>query len=190
MHVTLLEELDNRLGNYRPLSFWALTHTSNEAARSPSTYANVIAQFNVENSGRYAARDGQTWCNIFVWDVTRAMMCELPHWVDERNEPCGLSAKGKRELTANATIALLLERDRWGWRQATPPEAKANALAGRPTVVGWQNNAGPGHIAMVRPPEASDIVLRIAQAGSKNYENAHLIKGFGARTPLHFFVHT
>lgn len=189
MHVTLSDELDNRLGQYRPLSFWALTHTSNEAARTPDAYAKVIAQFGVEHSARYAARDGQTWCNIFVWDVTRAMMAEIPHWVDGHDEPCGLSAKSKRELTANATLALLLERARWGWRQVTPPEAKANAAAGRPTIVGWQNDSGPGHIAIVRPPESGDIVLRIAQAGSKNYENAHITKGFVARTPLHFFVH-
>ena len=48
----------------------------NSHQRTPSIYEGIIEQFDVEKNARY--RKGQqgleeTYCNIFVWDVTRAM---------------------------------------------------------------------------------------------------------------------
>src|SRR5687767_1228481 len=44
----------------------------NPASRNAATYDNVINQFAVGNNPRYAQRNGNTYCNIFAWDVTRA----------------------------------------------------------------------------------------------------------------------
>jgi len=79
--------------------------------RSPALYDAVIDQFVVEKNPRYR-RDqqgkGETYCNIFVWDVTRAMGAEIPHWVDQENNPTVLG-KGI-ELDANAVIQWLQNR--------------------------------------------------------------------------------
>lgn len=106
-----------------------LAVTSCPSCRSPDALDEVIDQFSVETNPRYAPEDvtgdgrDETWCNLFAWDVTRALCAELPHWW-----------RG-RELTANGLYDWLLQYGRhFGWGEGRAVEALAAANAGRPAV--------------------------------------------------------
>ncbi|HTP98165.1 MAG TPA: hypothetical protein VMN56_02485 [Casimicrobiaceae bacterium] len=77
---------------------------SNAARRNPATYDAILDYFNVAHPGnaRYARTPKDTYCNIYVHDVTRAMGASIPHWV---RDPAQTAHKplGWRELGANAT---------------------------------------------------------------------------------------
>jgi hypothetical protein len=145
-----------------------------EYDRRPDNYSAVIRQFDVEHDRRYAA-DKRTYCNIFVWDVSRAMSAELPL------------------LTANRTAAWLQSEGAiHGWYPVTAQAAQLVANDGRPTIAIWRNpkedfekDAGKeeknhGHVAVVRPgsPSFGEHGPALAQAGRHNYDATHLEKGF------------
>lgn len=152
--------------------------TNLPGARSPATYARVIDQFRVEENPRYKVRDlnrdgyDDTFCNIFMWDVTCAMGAEIPHWVEGR------------ELNANAAVAWLAnDGAKRGWKSATAVQAQQYANQGCPAVAVWLNpTGGPGHVAMVRPgvPDPVEGPV-IAQAGATNFNNGTVARGFGHR---------
>lgn len=142
--------------------------------RSPARYDTVIDQFAVEKNPRYR-RDqqgkGETYCNIFVWDVTFAMGAEIPHWVDQENNPTVLG--NGIELDANAVIQWLQNRGKnQGWKKANPEQAQELANQGYPDVVTWLNPGGIGHIAVIRPGQNSlNQGPTIAQAGETNFNH-------------------
>lgn len=146
--------------------------------RSPATYYAVAQQFNVEHSPRYAPPgDGRTWCNIYVWDVTRAMGVEIPHWYDPAtgaSRPMGLGS----EMRANDMVAWL--KAGHGWTAVDAATARARAAAGIPTTVVWPNPGGIGHVAMLMPDGT------IAQAGASNLWRKPISHGFGNRAVLYF----
>lgn len=145
---------------------------SRPGARSRGLYDDVLNQFAVGVNLRYARRDGNTYCNIFVWDATRAMGAEIPHWVDGR------------ELDANSCSRWLATTGvRNGWSRVSAEEAQESANEGQPTVATWRNPNGIGHIAMVRPGTLTAEGPAIAQAGSRNFNRGHVADGFGSRTP-------
>lgn len=184
----------------------AITNAVGE--RSPEKYNQVIDQFDVEKNPRYLPGDGKTYCNIFAWDVTRAMGAEIPHWVNAKGEPCKPGAKGAIEINANLTAKWLKDHGKeYGWVEVTREEAIAAANEGKPTVAVWYNNtfkdgtldtAHPwshdwgrsGHIVIVRPKnskfritqdsEKNRLGVYIAQAGSKNYQYTIIENGFSA----------
>ncbi|MFA5943205.1 MAG: hypothetical protein WC876_01925 [Candidatus Thermoplasmatota archaeon] len=153
-----------------------------EACRSPEHLQAVVAQFSVETSARYSARDGNTYCNIFAWDVTSAMGAEVPHWVNGAGVP---SAPGHGvELSANALMDWLrsdaaLER---GWRMALEADAECAANLGNPALVLYRNPHGHGHCAVLLGDG------RIAQAGQRCFSRGDLAVGFGG-LPVSYFVH-
>ena len=74
-------------GDRVPEKAWLPTNPivkGNEECRSPALLDRLIEQFDVENSARYTPHKhgGDTYCNIFVWDVTSALGAEIPHYVD------------------------------------------------------------------------------------------------------------
>ena len=75
-----------------------------EDRRSPAAYSAVLDYFNVEhpNNHRYQPGGGNTYCNIYVHDVTRAMRASIPHWVRDPSQT--QPPVGWRELSANATF--------------------------------------------------------------------------------------
>ncbi len=91
--------------------------------RSASNYSAVLDYFNpgtcrsralcmttVENR-RYRPTAGDTYCNIYVHDVTRAMWASIPHWVKDRRQPNGWT-----ELSANGTVDWMRQNARTiGW---------------------------------------------------------------------------
>ncbi|MFZ5826289.1 MAG: hypothetical protein ACOY94_18505 [Bacillota bacterium] len=171
--------------------------TNLPGSRSASAYNNVIDQFAVENNPRYAIRDSNgdgyddTFCNIFVWDVTKAMGAEVPHWVYPDGTVAEAGAKGAYELNANGVFDWMKNHgSENGWRVVTAEEAQAFANDGKPVVATWHNpTGGAGHVAMVRPGSYSATDgPSIAQAGSQNVGDASLKQGFGNRVPL-YYVH-
>jgi len=135
-----------------------------EGNRSAETYNQVIDQFDVENNPRYAQRDGNTYCNIFAWDVTRAMGAEIPHY----------RADGS-EMNANGVADWLRDQGgEYGWHPVSQQEAQEMANQGKPVVVSWKNEGSIGHIGVVRPGEMGENGPNLAQAGSTNTNNAHV----------------
>ncbi|MPZ48209.1 MAG: hypothetical protein GEU75_02665 [Dehalococcoidia bacterium] len=135
--------------------------------RRPEFYNLIIDQFEVESNQRYRKnRQGhnETYCNIFVWDVTRAMGAEIPHWVDDAGDPA--VALTGRETTANDAVSwLTMHGERFGWREVDMLTAQELANMGQPVVAVWLNNASAGHMAVVRPGQLSEQGPTMAQAG-------------------------
>lgn len=164
--------------------------TNGSDNRSASSLVHVVAQFDVENNERYRPGvPGPTWCNIFAWDVTRALGCEVPHWI-----------RGK-ETNANELAAWLegvmatnggkLQGPAHGWRSCSRADVRARALQGFPGLVTYvnPNPSRPGHIAVVMPSSiAVGDDVQIAQAGAKCYSYAPLASGFGT-LPVRFWTH-
>jgi len=156
------------------------------SARSADAYNSVIDQFSVGNNPRYTPRDGNTYCNIFAWDVTKAMGAEIPHWVDGAGNPTGVGQG--RELDANGGHRWLEQHGpAHGWREVSAQEAQAMANQGHPTVASWNNPGGIGHIAVVRPGEDNGRGPAIAQAGARNFNDGHVKDSFG-NAPVKYFV--
>jgi hypothetical protein len=146
--------------------------------RNPDLYSAVIDQFAVEKNPRYR-RDqqgkGETYCNIFIWDVTRAMGAEIPHWVGQENNS---SVLGKGiELDANGVIRWLQVQGEW--QEVGPERAQDLANQGFPVVAAWLNPGGIGHIAVVRPGVYSSVQgPTIAQSGGTNFNHGTVAQGF------------
>ncbi len=155
--------------------------SSDTTNRSVERYNDVLNQFAVGVNPRYARREGNTYCNIFAWDATRAMGAEIPHWADSEGNAVGVG-KGS-ELNANGVNDWLNNHGSTnGWRLATAEEAQTNANQGRPAVVSWKNSGGIGHIGMVRPGEVTEEGPALAQAGGRNFNEGHVQNGFGSAT--------
>lgn len=145
-----LEELDISLGKER--RYW-----------SQDEVASVIDP----QRARYAPRDGQTFCNIYVSDFTRAWGHELPHKL------------GGEELTADKTGRLIQAGKMPYWRQCSGPSAGIKACRENPVVA--FSPGSPGHIAIVTADWETDE-LWVYQAGAK-CGHMPLKEGFGKQFP-------
>lgn len=166
-------------------------------ARSPSAYDNVINQFGVGSNPRYVPRDidkngtRDTFCNIFVWDVSRAMGAEIPFHVSLQDGHSPVAVGTGNYMDANEMTQWLADHGaQYGWHEVTAAEAQVSANAGHPAVAAWDSHSGkPGHVAMVRPGEYSETEGPvIAQAGGNNLNHTRVSKTFANRTPR-YFVH-
>ncbi len=118
---TVLPELSNR-------DLWKAAQAplqSREGRRSGDLYQNVINQFAVGKNPRYEPdAPGRPRGHIFLWDVSRAMNCEVPHFV------------GAKELTLAQTCDWVRhEGPMRGWVRASQLDAHAAALAGHMVIV-------------------------------------------------------
>lgn len=144
--------------------------TNRAGQRSVAAYTAVINQFAVAENPRYRpdGPDGDTYCNTFVWDVSRAMEAEVPHWVSETGAPaeprCGV------ELNANDTVRWLATHGPdYGWTIVSAEDAQRSANEGRPVIFAWFNRDGRGHVGVVRPGVFhSTLGPAVAQAGRTN----------------------
>jgi len=161
--------------------------TSSPGGRSAGGLSRVIAQFQVATNPRYTQRDSNTFCNIFLWDVTRALGCEIPHWVlNGISTPPGIGS----ELNAVGTVAWMRTYgNQNGWRKVTEGEARGAASQGYPAVVLFAPPVGIGHVAVLQPTMSATTL--IAQAGVSNFEKKPLSSGFGTRKEpvIEFWVH-
>ena len=148
--------------------------------RSAKALRAVVDQFDVKTNPRYARTDTSTFCNIFAWDVTRALHAEIPHWLDNP----------RRELNCNATLEWLESvGESAGWRAVDERTAAHRADLGEPCVAIWRNPnpRKSGHIAVLIPSGGKGV--RIAQAGARNLVDVTLALGFGRVSPIRFFAH-
>lgn len=174
--------------------------TSNVFNRNPQLYRNVIKQFSVETNGRYAVNKNghdDTYCNIFVWDVTKAMGAEIPHYYNpETGAPMQYpNVEGGLQMSANRMHNWLFEHgEDYGWYQVTPEQAQAMANQGRPAMTVLKNDSGHGHVQMVCP--SNDLSydekrgVTIAQAGRKLTSYQPITQSYRASLPkVVYFAH-
>ena len=175
--------------------------TNSQSARSASNYRAVIDQFGVETNGRYKVNkqgDNDTYCNIFAWDVTRAMGAEIPHYVDAKTqEPRAYpDTAGAYCMTANAMADWLNDTGReYGWKRVTAEEAQHYANQGCPAVTVWKNPGGHGHVQVVCPSQDGTYDAQkgvtIAQAGRHlyNYTNISQVYSKNTLDDIAYYVH-
>jgi hypothetical protein len=182
-----------------PVEQWKPTTpviTSNAYSRSPELYRAVINQFQVETAERYKPfRNGNTYCNIYVWDVTRAMGAEIPHYTDpQTGQPRYYpDTKGAKSMGAIATDKWLEKHgSEYGWHEADAETAQRYANEGRPAVT---SAGSKGHVQIVCPSEDGgfDPVrgATIAQAGRivTNYMHISGIYGTASQKNVRYWVH-
>lgn len=161
-------------------------YTNSVGQRSAGALNTVLDQFEVTSNSRYRrASNGNTYCNIFAWDVTSALGCQIPHWT-LNNLIADSSARGAKEMNVNATYAWLNGYGgMYGWYKVSGYDAQQRADNGYPTVAVWKNpNGGSGHIAVVRPQGggysySDSMGPVVAQAGASNYNYINVSNGFG-----------
>ncbi|TDN39151.1 LysM peptidoglycan-binding domain-containing protein [Hymenobacter sp. UV11] len=165
--------------------------TSTPANRSTALYNEVIDQLAVGYNPRYLPGEGCTYCNIFVWDVTRALDCPMPHWIMPDGAIAAPLQAGASEITINGGAAWMREYGvkNYGWQPADAATAQQFANEGKVAIAIWANpTGGHGHTVVVRPGAITAQGPAIAQAGSVNFNYGHLANGFGSIEPS-FYVH-
>ena len=174
--------------------------TSDPSNRSAELYTSVIAQFSVEMNPRYAVNKkghGDTYCNIFMWDVTSAMGAEIPHYIDpQTGAPMTYpDVKGGRELSANGIYNWLFKHgSEYGWFQVNAEEAQALANRGQPVVTALKNHSGHGHVQVVCPSADGTYDpkrgVTIAQAGRRLTSYRPITSIYNASLPkVVYFAH-
>jgi len=146
----------------------------------------VITQWGVETNLRYASNRNSVKDYVFVWDVSRAMNAEIPHWSNPTDGSPIEVGKGK-ENNANGLCDWLVQwGTRFGWCPCSLAEACLSAQAGKCAVASWRDpRGGPGHVAVFTP---TTLGPRIAQAGTRNFVDLPLALGFG-QLPVACFHH-
>jgi hypothetical protein len=132
-----------------------------EGKRSVEVLEHVLAQFAVETNPRYSDdAPGKPRGHIFVWDVSRAMNCEIPHFV------------GAKELTLAQTVDWLRhEGPMRGWSKVTDASIYEAAGAGY-LVVAIPREVRIKHIAIVAPQEPQ---LRPLLTGAALKRGTHVV---------------
>lgn len=151
---------------------------SREGKRSKEIYEMLIKQFGLTVNPRYADdAPGKTRGHIFVWDVSRAMNCEIPHFV------------GAKELSLAQTCDWLRhEGPMRGWKRVTDTDIFEAAESGR-LVIALPREARTKHIAVVLPqPVPDDHSPRLSGICLKRDINVHPREMFGAK-PVDCFYH-
>ena len=145
----------NLLDRTRPAPYAISNGTD---SRDPDAYLLVLKQFGFDTEARYQPGSGNTYCNIAMWDASRALACEVPHWWIRSD-----MTYGQQEETINASIDWLTSMGGdYGWLNAgSLSAAMLTAQAGQPTLVTWKNPSGHGHVAWLLPDGS------LAQAGAK-----------------------
>ncbi len=173
---------------------------SSVSRRSAANYRQVIDQFNVENNPRYAVNKkgtGDTYCNIFLWDVTSAMGAEIPHYIDAKTSMPRTypNVSGARALNANGIYKWLMQHGKaHGWVQVSAEQAQAYANQGRPAVTAWRNPDGHGHVQVVCPSNDGRYDpkrgVTIAQAGRRLTSYSPITKIYSTRLKdVVYFAH-
>ena len=166
--------------------------TNSPGQRDPAIYSQLIDQFAVGFNPRYLPGNGNTYCNIFAWDVSRAMGAEIAHWVDPSGNIAAPFAPHANEININGGVNWMNDHgvNQFGWKHSTPQQAQDAANQGKLAVVMWKNTgSGHGHIAVIRPGSVNNGGPEIAQAGRHNFNDGHVVNGFGQLSPLQYFSH-
>lgn len=151
---------------------------SRPGRRSRALYALVLKQFAVGTNPRYQEdAPGKPRGHLFAWDVSRAMNCEIPHFV------------GARELTLAQTCDWLRhEGPMRGWKRVDPAECVEVANRGH-LVVALPRDIRTKQLALVPPQRpADDGVPRLLGAALVRGGEVTARELFGAK-PIDCFWH-
>jgi hypothetical protein len=149
---------------------------SREGKRSCDAYEQVINQFAVGSNPRYEPdAPDKPRAHIFVWDVTKAMNAEIPHFV------------GPKEMSLGQTVDWVrMEGPMRGWRKVSLIEALEQAQQGFP-VVAVPKDPRTKMIAMVRPaPPGPNGQPRFATAGKARANDLGLLEALGVFAAEYF----
>ncbi len=151
---------------------------SREGRRSQEAYRLVLDQFAVGTNPRYEPdAPGKPRAHIFVWDVTRAMGVEVPHFL------------GSRELTLAQTVDWLRhEGPMKGWRRCSELEAWQAANGGHP-VIAVPKEVRIKLLAMARPGDFNDDGKPFLSAAALERGNALSVKQAFNVFAVEFFAH-
>lgn len=144
---------------------------SKEGRRSKEIYEMLILQFGVTVNPRYNEdAPGKGRGHIFAWDVSRAMNCEIPHFV------------GAKELTLAQTCDWVRhEGPMRGWKRVSGEEVFDAANEGR-LVIALPRETRTKHIAVVTPqPSADDGSPRLTGICLRRDVKVHPRDMFGAK---------
>jgi hypothetical protein len=151
---------------------------SREGRRSVEMLTAVLAQFAVGNNPRYDPDGpGKPRGHIFLWDVSRAMNCEVPHFV------------GAKELSLPQTVDWVRhEGPMRGWVRGGAEEALNAAQSGM-LAVALPKDIKLKQLAIVLPdlpPPGGKP--RVAAAGLKKGSNLALNEALGVFV-AEYFIH-
>jgi len=150
---------------------------SREGRRSKELYEMVVKQFGVTVNPRYDDdAPGKMRGHIFVWDLSRAMNCEIPHFV------------GPKELTLAQTCDWLRhEGPMRGWKRVTEGEIIERANEGK-LVIALPRETRTKYLGVVMPqPPPTDNSPRLTGIGLRRESGAHPRDMFGAKAVDCFF---
>jgi hypothetical protein len=150
--------------------------TSAPGQRDPERYLQVIHQFAVGTNPRYEPEGpGKPRGHIFVWDISRAMGCEVPHFV------------GARELTVAQTVDWLRhEGPMRGWHKVADHDVLEVCKLGT-LIVALPRDIKVKQLAIVAPQEMpNDFKPRLTGACLKRGAGLTLLEAFGLRQGDYF----
>lgn len=164
--------------------------TGGSSFRNPDVLERIVRQFEVERSPRYKVEDvngdgrSETWCNLFVSDVTAALGCPVPRVLTKAGSFRWFRADDQCEWFRRDGYAV------HGWQQVDASVARMKAQTGNPVVACWRSLSvhTPSHVAIVMPSHGAPGVW-IAQAGGSNFSRGPLESGFGKLSPVYFWSH-
>lgn len=151
---------------------------SREGKRTRELLEQVIRQFAVSTNPRYGEdAPGKPRAHIFAWDVSRAMGCEIPHFV------------GAKELTLAQTCDWLRhEGPMRGWHRVGEYEVLEAVDKGQ-LVIAMPKDIKVKLLAVVAPQEPpADMKPRLTGACLKRGSGFSNMDCFGVR-PVEFFTH-
>ena len=151
---------------------------SREGRRSAELYQTVIDQFAVGHNDRYAEdAPGKPRAHIFVWDVSRAMNAEVPHFA------------GAKELSLAQTCDWVRhEGPMRGWQRTDAGGALGAANEGYPALA-LPKEIKVKLIAVVRPGQLGpDGKPRMAAAAKARGGDLTSIEALGVFA-VEFFIH-
>lgn len=142
--------------------------------RSPQDIIDAVSEIDPQNNpDLQPLSDGTTFCNVFMNMLMDKLGVPFAPW-------------GQWGALANNQIAWV-DAANGGWYPvASAQQAIQLALQGKVVIATYYNINGHGHLAIVLPVAGS--VPEIAQAGSRNYNEAPITWGFGNIKPI-FYAH-
>lgn len=143
--------------------------------RTPEAILNVVAIIDPELNASLQARDGLTFCNDAITQLTLPLGCAVPIALANEQHDWLMGGAGKAD----------------GWLQVDAETARQRAATGFPTVATWKNpSGGHGHIMLVVPSPDTDMGhLYVAGAGLKNFNSTRIENSFGLTIHPDFLTH-
>lgn len=159
---------------------------SNAGGMGNVAYNQMIDNLNVANNSRYARRNGETFCNLFVYDMAVNYGATLPLYVTDGKGNTNdhitrwLDANLMKDWLDNRlnVPGVYTQGGANGWVKVDANTAAQAANNGQLAIV-----AGAGHMAVVRSGNSPHIKspndVLIAQAGARNFNQGRMVDGWG-----------